>query len=218
MQISRLIDLKHTKADDYLLSFPEPWEGLKGLKEFILSLGNSIPLCEFIQISTGVWVHGTAEVSKSAHIFAPCIIDMGCEVREGAYIRGGVLVGRGCVIGNSTELKNCILSDGVQVPHFNYVGDSILGYKVHFGAGAITSNVKSDKTNIKVLSGDKKIDTGLKKFGAIVGDFAEVGCNSVLCPGTVIGRNTTVYPLTLVRGFIPENSILKHGGNLSAKR
>jgi len=218
LQISRLLDLNHTKADDYIMSFPEPWDGLKGLKEFILSLGNSLNLCEFIQISTGVWVHETAVISKSAHFIAPCIIDKGSEVREGAYVRGGVLAGCGCVIGNSTELKNCILFDGVQVPHFNYVGDSILGYKAHLGAGAITSNVKSDKTNIAVLKDDKKIDTGLKKFGAIVGDFAEVGCNSVLCPGTVIGRNTTVYPLTLVRGYIPENSILKHGGKLSAKR
>ena len=207
MEISKLFDLQHTLAGDYLAGFTYPWEALKGIKNLILALGETLSE-EYEQVQPQVWVHKTAKVFPSAYLGAPCIIGANTEVRHCAFIRGSALVGEGCVVGNSTELKNVILFDGVQVPHYNYVGDSILGYKAHMGAGSITSNVKSDKSLV-VIHGERDIPTGIKKVGAMLGDFVEVGCNSVLNPGTVIGRNSNVYPTSCVRGVVPENSIYK---------
>ena len=207
-----LLDLSHTLAGDYLAQFQYPWEALDGIKEFILTLGPALDPAEYEERSPGVWVHKTASVAPTAYLGAPCIIGPGTEVRHCAFIRGSALVGEGCVVGNSVELKNVILFDGVQVPHYNYVGDSILGYKSHMGAGAITSNVKSDKTLVTVRDGEENIETGRKKFGAILGDCVEVGCNSVLNPGTVIGPHSNVYPLSRVRGAVPGDSIYKTGG------
>ena len=213
----QLYDLNHTLAGDYLAGFEYPWQALKGIKDLILNLGAGLGE-DYTEVAPTVWVHKAATVAPTAYLGAPCIIGAGTEVRHCAYIRGSALVGKNCVVGNSVELKNVILFDNVQVPHYNYVGDSILGYKSHMGAGAVTSNVKSDKTLVVVKNGDEKIETGLKKFGAMLGDFVEVGCNSVLNPGTVIGRNSNVYPLSCVRGVIPANSIYKTGGVIAEKR
>ncbi|MBR5616688.1 MAG: UDP-N-acetylglucosamine pyrophosphorylase [Oscillospiraceae bacterium] len=211
-----LYDLSHTMAGEYLEKFEYPWQALPGIKELILELGSKLD-SEFTQVSTDVWVHKTAKVAPTAYLGSPCIIGAGTEVRHCAFIRGSALVGANCVVGNSVELKNCILFDDVQVPHYNYVGDSILGYKSHMGAGSLTSNVKSDKTRVTVKYGDEKIETGLKKFGAMVGDFVEVGCNSVLNPGTVVGRESNIYPLSCVRGAVPPHSIYKSGGQIVKK-
>ena len=216
MEISKLYDLQHTLAGNYLAGFTYPWEALKGIKELILTLGETLGE-EYEQVQPQVWVHKTAKVFPSAYLGAPCIIGANTEVRHCAFIRGSALVGEGCVVGNSTELKNVILFDGVQVPHYNYVGDSILGHKAHMGAGSITSNVKSDKSLV-VIHGDEDIPTGIKKVGAMLGDFVEVGCNSVLNPGTVIGRCSNVYPTSCVRGVVPENSIYKKNDTIVAKR
>ena len=213
--IKELYDLEHTLAAEYLSGFTYPWEALKGIKEMILKLGASLGE-DYLQLSESVWVHKTAQIAPTAFLGAPCIIGANTEVRHCAFIRGSALVGKNCVVGNSVELKNVILFDCVQVPHYNYVGDSILGYKAHMGAGSITSNVKSDKSLV-VIHGDSEIPTGFKKVGAMLGDFVEVGCNSVLNPGTVIGRNSSVYPLSCVRGVIPANSIYKTGGVIAAK-
>ncbi|MCD8049284.1 MAG: UDP-N-acetylglucosamine pyrophosphorylase [Clostridia bacterium] len=210
-KISDLYDLNHTLAKEYLEGFEYPWEALGGIKSFIIKLGKSLPEDEYDEISENVWVHKTASVAPTAFIGAPAIIGKNTEVRHCAFVRGSALVGENCVVGNSVELKNVILFDNVQTPHYNYVGDSILGYKSHMGAGSITSNVKSDKTLVCVKSKDEVIETGLKKFGAMVGDFVEVGCNSVLNPGTVIGRGSNVYPLSSVRGVVEEKSIYKQG-------
>ena len=215
-RISSLYDLSHTKAAEYLQSFQYPWEALKGIKALILTLGETLGE-DYVQREPQVWVHKTAKVAPTAYLGAPCIIGAETEVRHCAFVRGSALVGDGCVVGNSTELKNVILFDGVQVPHYNYVGDSILGYKAHMGAGSVTSNVKSDKSLV-VIHGEEDIPTGIKKVGAMLGDFAEVGCNSVLNPGTVIGRNSNVYPTSCVRGVIPENSIYKKNDIIVAKR
>jgi NDP-sugar pyrophosphorylase family protein len=216
-RIAELYDLDHTLAKDYLSQFEYPWEALKGIKDFIISLGKTLPE-DYEQREENVWVHKTAKVFPSAYLGAPCIIGPNTEVRHCAFIRGSALVGADCVVGNSVELKNVILFDHVQVPHYNYVGDSILGYYSHMGAGSITSNVKSDKTLVKVHAGDEDIETGLKKFGAMLGDHVEVGCNSVLNPGTVIGRNSNIYPTSCVRGFVPEGSIWKtHTGEIVEK-
>ena len=215
--INDLYDLNHTIAKDYLSKFTYPWEALKGIKDLIVSLGQSLSNDEYEQVAENVWVHKTAKVAPTAYLGSPCIIGVETEVRHCAFIRGSALVGNNCVVGNSVELKNVILFDNVQTPHYNYVGDSILGYKSHMGAGSITSNVKSDKTLVSVVSKEERINTGLKKMGAMLGDFVEVGCNSVLNPGTVIGRNTNIYPLSCVRGVIPENSILKTGGVIITK-
>lgn len=216
-RISEMYDLDHTLAKDYLAQFEYPWEALKGIKEFIIELGKTLPE-EYEQREENVWVHKTAKVFPSAYLGAPCIIGPNTEVRHCAFIRGSALVGADCVVGNSVELKNVILFDHVQVPHYNYVGDSILGYYSHMGAGSITSNVKSDKTLVKVHALDEDIETGLKKFGAMLGDHVEVGCNSVLNPGTVIGRNSNIYPTSCVRGFVPEGSIWKtHTGEIVEK-
>ena len=210
--VQSLFDLSHTLASDYLAAFTYPWEALKGIKDMIVELGAKLDPAEYREISPHVWVHNTAIVASTAYLGSPCIIGANTEVRHCAFIRGSALVGENCVVGNSVELKNVILFDNVQTPHYNYVGDSILGYKSHMGAGSITSNVKSDKTLVCVKTADGKIETGLKKFGAMLGDYVEVGCNSVLNPGTVIGRHTNVYPLSCVRGAIPANSIFKTGG------
>lgn len=208
VKIQDLFDLSHTVAADYLRQFEYPWEALDGISQLILSLGNTLPPEEYDQPQPQVWVHRTAKVMPSAYLGAPCIIGANTEVRHGAFIRGSALVGEGCVVGNSVELKNVILFDSVQVPHYNYVGDSILGYKSHMGAGSITSNVKSDKTLV-VIKGDELLETGRKKVGAMLGDYVEVGCNSVLNPGTILGRHTSVYPTSCVRGVISEGSIYK---------
>ena len=199
-------------AGEYLTRFTYPWEALKGIKEEIIRLGQLLDKEAYTEVSPQVWVHRTAVVAPTAYLGAPCIIGADTEVRHGAFVRGSALVGEGCVVGNSVELKNVILFDKVQVPHYNYVGDSILGYKSHMGAGSITSNVKSDKTLVTVRSKEEAIETGLKKMGAMLGDLVEVGCNSVLNPGTVIGRESNIYPLSCVRGVVPARSIWKTGG------
>ncbi len=209
MKNAILYDTNKTIAKELIDAHEYPWQILPEIKAFIIKLGNALDTEKFQKRGEDIWVAKSAKVFDSAYIAGPCIIDEDAEIRHCAFIRGSVIVGKNCVVGNSTELKNVILFDNVQVPHYNYVGDSILGYKSHLGAGAITSNVKSDKTLVTVATEDGKIETGLKKFGAMVGDFTEVGCNSVLCPGTVLGKNCTVYPLSRVRGYIPENSIFK---------
>ena len=208
---SDLFDITHSMAGNYLSGFEYPWQALSGIKDLILSLGTALGE-DYIETTPQVWVHKTAKIAPTAFLGAPCIIGAGTEVRHCAFIRGSALVGENCVVGNSVELKNVILFDNVQVPHYNYVGDSILGYKSHMGAGSLTSNVKSDKTLVVVKNGDEQLPTGLKKFGAMLGDHVEVGCNSVLNPGTVIGRNSNIYPTSCVRGVVPENSIWKTGG------
>ncbi len=212
-----LLDLTKTIAAPLLEGTAYPWEALEGISDFILALGPTLPEEEFYSPSENVWIAKDAKIFPSAYIGAPCIIDHGAEVRHCAFIRGSAIVGKNCVVGNSVELKNVVLFDNVQTPHYNYVGDSILGYKSHMGAGSITSNVKSDKTLVTV-KGDVDIPTGRKKFGAILGDFVEVGCNSVLNPGTVIGRHTNIYPTSSVRGVIPENSIFKDKDNIVTRR
>lgn len=218
VKITDLYSLEHTLAADYLRGFTYPWEALKGISDLIISLGNSLSLEEYDNPSENVWVHKTAKVFPSAYLGAPCIIGANTEVRHCAFIRGSALVGENCVVGNSVELKNVIIFDNVQTPHYNYVGDSILGYKSHMGAGSITSNVKSDKTNVVIKSADEQLETGIKKIGAMLGDCVEVGCNSVLNPGTVIGKNSNIYPTSCVRGVVPANSIYKTGGVIAAKR
>ena len=208
-ETKELLDLSKTIAKDYLENFKYPWEALDGIKDFILSLGPQLSPNEYDNISEGVWIAKDAKIFPSAYIGSPCIIGRGAEVRHCAFIRESAIVGSNAVVGNSTELKNVILFDNVQVPHYNYVGDSILGYKAHMGAGAITSNVKSDKSLVVVKEPGNPHETGRKKFGAVVGDYAEVGCNSVLNPGTIIGRNSNIYPTSCVRGVVPENSIYK---------
>ena len=210
MRINELYDLDHTLAKDYLSKYTYPWEALAGIKDFIINLGKSLDKNEYTEIKENVWVHKTAKVFDSAYLGAPCIIGENTEVRHCAFIRGSALVGNNSVVGNSVELKNVIIFDNVEVPHYNYVGDSILGYKSHMGAGSITSNVKSDRTLV-VIHGETNIETNIKKVGAFLGDFVEVGCNSVLNPGTVIGVHTNVYPLSSVRGVVPANSIYKNG-------
>ncbi len=212
-----LLDLSHTLAGNYLAQFQYPWEALDGIKELILQLDPALDPAEYEERSPHVWVHKTASVAPTAFLGAPCVIGPDTEVRHCAFIRGSALVGAGCVVGNSVELKNVILFDGVQTPHYNYVGDSILGYKSHMGAGSITSNVKSDKTLVTVKNGAETIETGRKKFGAILGDHVEVGCNSVLNPGTVVGPRANIYPLSCVRGAVPGDSIYKTGGVIVQK-
>ena len=214
--IKDLYDLEHTLAAEYLAGFTYPWEALSGIKDLILTIGPDLGQ-DYREVSAGGWVHKTTKIAPTAYLGAPCIIGAGTEVRHCAFIRETALVGENCVVGNSVELKNVILFDEVQTPHYNYVGDSILGYKSHMGAGSVTSNVKSDKSLV-VIHGETEIPTGRKKVGAMLGDFVEVGCNSVLNPGTVIGRNSNVYPLSCVRGVIPANSIYKTGGVIAEKR
>ena len=217
LKISSLLDLNHTIAQDLFNNLCYPWEALPNIKAFILSLGPKLPREIFDNPSEGVWIAKSAKVFPSAYIAGPCIIDEGAEIRHCAFIRGSAIVGKNSVVGNSVELKNVLLFDGVQVPHYNYVGDSILGFKAHMGAGSVTSNVKADKSLVSVHVSAGDIPTGMKKFGAILGDFAEIGCNSVLNPGTVISRNSNVYPTSSVRGVVPENSIYKGKGNIVSK-
>ena len=218
LSIHELYDLNHTMAADYLSGFTYPWEALGGIKSLIVSLGEKLDPDEYREVSPQVWVHKTAKVAPTAFLGAPCIIGAETEVRHCAFIRGAALVGEHCVVGNSVELKNVILFDNVQTPHYNYVGDSILGYKSHMGAGSITSNVKQDQRPVVVHAPEGNMETGLKKFGAMLGDFVEVGCNSVLNPGTVIGRHSNIYPLSSVRGVVPENHIWKTGGVVVPKQ
>lgn len=210
VEIKNLFDLNNTLAKEYLSNFTYPWEALKGISNLIIELGNKLNKNEYNLVNENVWIHKTAKIFPSAYINGPCIIGENTEVRHSAFIRGAALVGDGCVIGNSVELKNVIIFNNVQVPHFNYVGDSILGYKSHMGAGSITSNVKSDKSLVVIHNKENNIETNLKKVGAFLGDYVEVGCNSVLNPGTIIGRNSNVYPLSSVRGVVDANSIFKN--------
>ena len=217
IRVKDLFDLSHTRAAEMLDACEYPWEALARIKETVLAIGGTLDPEKYDQPSEGVWIAKSASIAPTATIAAPCIIGENTEVRPGAFLRGSILVGNDCVVGNSTELKNCILFDHVQVPHYNYVGDSILGHYAHMGAGAITSNVKGDSQKV-VVHGEKDYETGCKKFGAMLGDHAEIGCNSVLNPGTIIGRNTQVYPLSSVRGAIPANSIVKNDRGVFSKR
>lgn len=216
-KISNLYDLTKTIATDIFEGKEYPWEVLPEIGSFIVKLGESLDPEKYERRGENIWVAKSARVFESAYLNGPLIIDEGAEVRHCAFVRGNAIVGKNCVVGNSTELKNVILFDNVQVPHYNYVGDSILGYKSHMGAGSITSNVKSDKTLVVVKDGEDHIETGLKKFGAMLGDFVEVGCNSVLNPGSVIGRHTNIYPTSCVRGVIHENCIFKKNGEVVRK-
>lgn len=217
-KISDLYDLNETIAAELFEGKEYPWEVLADIGSFIMTLGEKLPLDEFEHPADDIWIHKSVTIAKTATLNGPLIIDKDTEVRPGAFIRGKVIVGKNCVVGNSTELKNVVLFNTVQVPHYNYVGDSILGTHSHMGAGSITSNVKSDKTLVVVKNGEEKIETGLKKFGTMVGDYVEVGCNSVLNPGTVIGRNSNIYPLSSVRGVIAENSIFKDKDNIVIRK
>lgn len=210
LMIKNLFDLDKTIAKDLFEGAVYPWEVLPKIKEFIVKLGNTLDPEIYEKRGEDIWVAKSAKVAPSAYLGGPLIICENAEIRHCAFIRGSAIVGAGAVVGNSTELKNAVLFDGVQVPHYNYVGDSILGYKAHTGAGAITSNLKSDKKLVTVMCDGEKVETGVNKFGAMLGDFADIGCNSVLNPGTVVGRGTRVYPLSMVRGYVPEHSIYKN--------
>jgi NDP-sugar pyrophosphorylase family protein len=212
-----LFDLEKTLAADFLNRYEYPWEALPHIKEFILQLGTELPDTEYSRLSDTVWISREAHITPSAFIEGPAIIGPGTQIRHCAFIRGSVLIGANCVVGNSTEMKNAILFDSVQIPHFNYVGDSILGYRAHMGAGAVTSNVQSDRTFVTVRADGEQIVSNMKKFGAMVGDYAEIGCNTVLNPGTIIGRHTNIYPCSCVRGVIPADSIYKSSGKTVRK-
>ena len=218
LSINDLLELSHTMAAEYLRQFTYPWEALDGIKAMILSLGETLPAEEYDQVSPQVWVHKTAVVAPTAYLGAPCIIGAETEVRHCAFIRGSALVGKKCVVGNSVELKNVILFDNVQTPHYNYVGDSVLGSHAHMGAGSITSNVKSDKTLVVIRDGEESMPTQRKKVGAILGDYVEVGCNSVLNPGTVLGPHSNVYPTSSVRGTVPPYHIFKNQNEIISKK
>lgn len=218
LTIRELYDLNETAAKAFLERFTYPWEALSGIHDFILELGQTLSQDEYEKRGEDVWIHKSANIFPSAYIKGPVIIGPETEVRHSAFIRGNALVGRDCVVGNSTELKNVILFNHVQVPHYNYVGDSILGYMSHMGAGSITSNVKQDKTIVHIKGKSFDLDTGCKKFGAMLGDYVEIGCNSVLNPGTVIGRHTNIYPLSMVRGYVPADSIYKGKGEIVCKK
>ena len=216
--LEQLVDFNESIAGDYLKEYSYPWEALPHIEEIILAIGKSLPEDRFEKRGENIWIAKSAVVFDSAYIAGPCIIDEDAEIRQCAFIRGKALVGKGCVVGNSCELKNVILFNKCEVPHYNYVGDSILGYKAHMGAGSITSNVKSDKSLVSVKFGGELIPTERKKFGAVLGDFVEVGCNSVLNPGTIIGRHSNIYPVSCVRGVVPENSIYKSKGDIVSKQ
>ena len=217
-KIEELLDLTHTLAAPLFDCKRYPWEILPLLKEFIRALGASLSREEYDEIAPEVWVHKTAKIAPTALIAGPTVIGAGTEVRHCAFIRGSALVGENCVVGNSTEVKNAVIFDNVQVPHYNYVGYSILGFRSHMGAGVVASNFRSDKGNVGVRDGDQKIETGMRKLGAILGDGVDVGCNSVLCPGSVVGRDAIIYPLSRVRGFVPERSILKGDGSIVPRK
>ena len=217
ISIANLYDLEQTIAKDIFTGVTYPWEVLPKIKDFIIELGKKLPSDIFEERGENIWIAKSAKVAPTACLNGPLIIDEEAEIRHCAFVRGSAIIGKGAVVGNSTELKNVILFNKVQVPHYNYVGDSVLGYKAHMGAGAITSNVKSDKKLVVVKKEDQRIETGLKKFGAMLGDYVEVGCNSVLNPGTVVGRNSNIYPTSCVRGVVPECSIFKNNGEIVKK-
>ena len=217
VKIKDLYDLTHTRAAEYLERFTYPWEALAGISDFILELGKTLPADEFDHPAEDIWIAKDATVAKTASITGPCIIGHNTQIRQCAFIRGSAIIGDTCVVGNSTEIKNVIIFDVVQVPHYNYVGDSILGFHAHMGAGSITSNVKADKKNVVIKNEGELIETGRKKVGAMLGDFVDVGCGSVLNPGVVIGRNTNIYTLSCVRGVVPPNSIYKDKENIVEK-
>lgn len=216
--VKDMYDFNETIAADLFNDVTYPWEVLPKISEFIIKLGNTLPADKFNHPSENIWIAKNATVAPTACLNGPLIIDENAEIRHCAFVRGNAIVGKNSVVGNSTELKNVILFNNVQVPHYNYVGDSVLGFKSHMGAGSITSNVKSDKTLVVVKNADEEISTGFKKFGAMLADHVEVGCNSVLNPGTVIGRNSNVYPLSRVRGVVPANSIFKDKDNVVTKK
>lgn len=218
IKVAELFSLNNSLVSSLFEGAEYPFEVLPKIGEFIKKLGEMLDTDIYEQIGDQIWIAKSAKVAASASITGPCIIGENAEVRHCAFIRGNAFIGNDCVVGNSTELKNVVLIGKVQVPHYNYVGDSVLGYGSHMGAGSITSNVKSDKTLVTVKLGDEKIETGLKKFGAILGDFVEVGCGSVLNPGTIIGKNSNIYPLSSVRGFVPEGSIYKNANEVVKKR
>ena len=218
LTISAMYDLKETIAADIFQDATYPWEVLSKIKFFIIELGKTLPTEEYDQIEENIWIAKSAKVAKTASITGPAIIGKNAEIRHCAFIRGNAIVGEGAVVGNSTELKNVILFNKVQVPHYNYVGDSILGFKAHMGAGAITSNIKSDRSPVTINCQGEKLNTGLIKMGAMLGDNVEVGCNSVLNPGTIVGRSSNIYPLSMVRGFVPSGSIYKKAGEVVQKR
>lgn len=216
--ISNLFDLEHTVARGLFERHEYPWEVLGEIGDFINEIGPTLDPEEYLNVAESVWIHKSVKVYETASVTGPCIIDEGTEVRPSAFIRGNVIIGKGCVVGNSCEYKNCVLFDNVQTPHYNYIGDSVLGYKSHTGAASLTSNVKSDKQPVRLHFEDGDVETGRKKVGALVGDYVEVGCGAVLNPGTVLGRNTNIYPLTCVRGTVGANSIVKNSGEVVAKR
>ncbi len=217
-KISELFDMEHTIAAELFEGKEYPWEVLGDIKEFILKLGPTLPKDEFDNPSEGIWIAKDAKIYPSAFIGAPCIIDHGAEVRHCAFIRESAIVGKNSVVGNSCEVKNAVIFDNCEVPHYNYVGDSVLGFHAHMGAGSVTSNVKSDRKNVVVKSDDEQMETGRRKFGAMLGDWCEIGCNAVLNPGSVVGRNATVYPTTCSRGVVPANTIKKNDGRIVEKR
>ncbi len=217
-KIINLYNLEETIAKEFLEKYTYPWEALEGIGAYIAELGKSLPKEEYNQIGENVWIHKSAKVYNSAYIGENCIIGEGAEIRHCSFIRKNAIIGKNAVVGNSTELKNTILFNNSQVPHYNYIGDSILGYKAHMGAGSIISNLKSDKTLITIKNGKEKIETGIRKIGAMLGDNVEVGCGSVLNPGTIIGKNTNIYPLSSVRGVIPKNSIYKNKNEIVNKK
>ncbi|SDZ80895.1 hypothetical protein SAMN02745687_00556 [Lachnospiraceae bacterium NK3A20] len=215
--VEKLFDCNETIAAEFMQTKEYPWELLSGIEEFIIRLGQTLPEDQYEKRGENIWVAKDAHIFDSAYIAGPCIIDQGAELRQCAFIRGKAIVGKGTVVGNSCELKNVILFNHCEVPHYNYVGDSILGFHAHMGAGSITSNIKSDRTNVVIRDGEEKCETGLRKMGAMLGDWTEIGCNSVLNPGTVIGRHTNVYPLSMVRGVVPENHIYKDRDHVIGK-
>ncbi len=218
MTVAKMYNLNETIAKDIFEGVTYPWEVLPKISDFIVKLGETLPADEYDKVGENVWIAKSAKVFESAYIHGPAIIGKDAEVRHCAFIRGNAIVGEGAVVGNSTELKNVILFNKVQVPHYNYVGDSVLGYKAHMGAGSITSNVKSDKTNVVIKNGEEKIETGRKKIGAILSSRVEVGCGTILNPGSIVGHDTNIYPLSMVRGCIAPNSIYKKAGEIAEKR
>lgn len=213
-KIENLFSLKETIAREIFEGATYPWEILPKIKNFILELGERLDTNVY-EKTGDLWIARSAKIHKSADITGPCIIGENTEIRPSAFIRGSVIIGNNCTVGNSTELKNSILFNNVEVPHYNYVGDSILGFHAHMGAGSITSNIKADRRNIVIKNGTETLETGLRKIGAMLGDYAEIGCNAVLNPGSVVGKNTNVYPLSMVRGVVPANSIIKNQGELT---
>ena len=215
IKVKDLYDLTHTRAAQMLETCEYPWEALDKIGAAVLAVGETLDAAAYDHPAENVWIAKSASVAATASITGPCVIGEKTEVRPGAFIRGNALIGAGCVVGNSTEVKNAILFDGAQAPHYNYIGDSVMGHKAHTGAGAVTSNLKQDHSNVTVLKDGERVETGMRKFGAMLGDHAEIGCGSVLNPGTVVGKNARVYPLSMVRGFVPANHIYKKAGEVA---